>query len=201
MKIIRHKSHSLASRRFTLPTRQHMHHIDMQKLYTGTVVSEVFIQKSCYQAISKFVEESKLQHPVKEVGGFLLGNYVKDNDGIFKTHVELFVPASQVAFSSPTLLDFGTDAMMEWDKAQEQHPELRSVGWFHTHPGHSPYLSAKDMNIHEGFFRQAFQIAMVLDPLTEDWNTGIFCRNLNGEMVQRIPAKAFLLWLELMDDI
>lgn len=46
----------------------------------------------------------------------------------------------------------------------EQYPDLRIVGWYHSHPGFGLFLSNYDLFIHKGFFTAPWQIAFVTDP-------------------------------------
>ena len=39
------------------------------------------------------------------------------------------------------------------------------MGWYHTHPGFGPFLSAHDRFIHENFFAHPRHVALVLDPV------------------------------------
>lgn len=175
-----------------------LHSIWLDRYHVDPTISHIHFQKNCTAEIRQFIEASLSPYPVAEVGGFLLGTRFQEN-GRFQTIVEQFVPCHQVAYNSPILLDFGTAAMLEWDRALEKHPHLESVGWVHTHPGHSPYLSATDLNLHEGFFTRPFQFALVIDPLTEAWDTGLFCRTKENKMIQKMRDQHFFSWLDLQN--
>lgn len=150
---------------------------DMQTYFEDTSIAKVYIHPKVVEDITNWSTESLNTQPVKEVGGFLLGNY-KEEEKI-ETFVQHFVPATTIEFNSPSLLNFGAAALQLLDQAMQEHPQLQLVGWFHTHPGHTPYLSHTDMNIQEGFFRESYHIAIVLDSLTENFDTGIFTRKNN----------------------
>jgi proteasome lid subunit RPN8/RPN11 len=47
---------------------------------------------------------------------------------------------------------------------EERHPNKEVVGWYHTHPGLDIFLSEWDLMIHRNFFRQEWQVALVVDP-------------------------------------
>lgn len=40
---------------------------------------------------------------------------------------------------------------------------LEIVGWYHSHPRSSAYLSERDLFIHKSFFPSSFQVAQVVD--------------------------------------
>ncbi|MBK9013914.1 MAG: hypothetical protein IPM82_07420 [Saprospiraceae bacterium] len=69
------------------------------------------------------------------------------------------------------------------------------LGWFHTHPGHTPYLSDIDLKkTHELFYTRPFQVAIVLDTLTENFDTGIFSRKKSGQVNNKADFKHWVAW-------
>lgn len=106
-----------------------------------------------------------------EVCGVLVGNGYQDTDGAF-VYVEASIRGehagnqlAQVTFTSET-----------WCHIQEvmdrEHSGQRIVGWYHTHPGFGIFLSPMDLFIHENFFGDPEQLALVYDPLGGD--EGVF---------------------------
>src|SRR6185436_11054025 len=49
---------------------------------------------------------------------------------------------------------------------EREHPKLRIVGWYHTHPGFGVEFSEMDVFIQRNFFSGPTQIALVTDPTT-----------------------------------
>jgi proteasome lid subunit RPN8/RPN11 len=109
--------------------------------------------------------------PNIEICGVLVGDVFRDNTGSF-LHVETVVEgtashgsAGQVTFTQET-----------WQHIQsqmdEQYPDQRIVGWYHTHPGHGIFLSEMDLFIHQSFFNLPWQTAFVYDPQRHE--EGIF---------------------------
>jgi proteasome lid subunit RPN8/RPN11 len=47
-------------------------------------------------------------------------------------------------------------------------PELEMVGWYHTHPGWSVFLSGMDLFICDHFFNRSLDVALVIDPCEGD---------------------------------
>lgn len=59
----------------------------------------------------------------------------------------------------------------------EQYPEKRIVGWYHSHPGFGVFLSEHDLFIHTNFFPGQDQVAWVYDPHSDEegcfvWRAG-----------------------------
>jgi proteasome lid subunit RPN8/RPN11 len=98
-----------------------------------------------------------------EVGGFLIGRpYVWEG----RTYVEILeaLPA-EITSSSAAHLTISPDT---WARAQtvirDKYAEMYIVGWYHTHPRMSVFLSGHDLTIHEGFFQESWHVSLVLEP-------------------------------------
>ena len=48
------------------------------------------------------------------------------------------------------------------------HPDLEMVGWYHTHPGWTVFLSPMDLFIGNNFFNRSLDVALVIDPCNDD---------------------------------
>jgi proteasome lid subunit RPN8/RPN11 len=101
--------------------------------------------------------------PDIEVCGVLVGNVYQDAMGPF-----VFVEASirgnfsagknaQVTFTAKTWAHIQ-------DVMDQQYPDMRILGWYHTHPGHGIFLSDMDLFIHKNFFSLPWHLAFVFDP-------------------------------------
>lgn len=42
------------------------------------------------------------------------------------------------------------------------------VGWYHSHPGHTCFLSRTDLDTQRSMFSQSYHVALVVDPLNEE---------------------------------
>jgi len=106
-----------------------------------------------------------------EVCGVLVGDVYHDDAGPFML-VE-HVIEGQSAAGSIGQVTFTADT---WQHVQvlmdKQYPDLRIVGWYHTHPGHGVFLSEMDVFVHESFFGMPWQVALVYDPRSGE--EGIF---------------------------
>ena len=102
--------------------------------------------------------------PDVEVCGVLVGYVGEDSAGKF-VHVLAAIRGEQareqgshVTFTHETWNHIHS----EMDRA---YTSLEIVGWYHTHPGFGVFLSDMDAFIHQNFFGQPHQIALVYDPL------------------------------------
>jgi proteasome lid subunit RPN8/RPN11 len=100
----------------------------------------------------------------KELGGVLLGGVNIDvNGNKFITISNLVI--AQHTDASVSRLTFTHDT---WEyinnKIDDEYSDKIIVGWFHSHPGHSVFLSDYDVFIQENFFDADFMTAYVFDP-------------------------------------
>ena len=99
----------------------------------------------------------------REVGGFLVG---KPYEWHGKKYVEIIdsVPAEATSSSAVHLTISPNTWLQAQNLLREKFPDMYIVGWYHTHPHMALFLSSQDMAIHEGFFREDWHVALVLDP-------------------------------------
>ena len=113
----------------------------------------------------------------KEVAGILLGTTSSDNQAIKVSHIAV----ARDEDSSPVHFKFTYSV---WDDLIDQiermsrkaGEELLLLGWYHTHPNMSVFLSRYDLRTHRDFHRP-YQFALVLAPRrgTRDTSVGFFC--------------------------
>ena len=100
----------------------------------------------------------------KEIGGVMMGECGRDEKGLFVEVLDA-IPADHVEHSSAQIT-FTHNSWPDIDRKQaEQCPDLKRVGWYHTHPGFGVFLSHMDVFIHKHFFNQPGNIAYVYDPV------------------------------------
>jgi proteasome lid subunit RPN8/RPN11 len=112
-----------------------------------------------------------LEYPALESGGILVGRRCHDERGDY-LRVEGAVPA-RLAQRTAVSLTFTHEAWTQMHAERlERCPELQVVGWFHTHPDLSVFLSGADLFLHRSLFAQASDVAVVLDLPSRQW--GVF---------------------------
>lgn len=113
-----------------------------------------------------------------ELGGVFVGDYFEDSDGEMCVIIEDIIIAEFVK-ASLTHLTFTSETWQEINKTiEEKHRGKKITGWFHSHPGHSVFMSGYDKFIQENFFNQSFMTAYVYDPVRNE--RGFFC-NKDGK--------------------
>jgi proteasome lid subunit RPN8/RPN11 len=93
-----------------------------------------------------------------EICGVLVGHVMRDDEGEF-VHVLAIIRGEAATFTQETWNQIHTTL-------EKDHPGMRIVGWYHTHPGFGVTFSDMDLFIQKHFFPLPTQIALVTDPLS-----------------------------------
>ncbi|MGI6294812.1 MAG: hypothetical protein ACOX3G_01870 [Armatimonadota bacterium] len=136
---------------------------------------EVYIDRGAIEAAWEHV----LTNRRTELGGVLIGHCAEDK-GLF-THV---IKSLDARYTETTVgsLTFTHDTWKDIsERMDSQYPDAKIVGWYHSHPGHGIFMSGRDKFIHNNFFRNNWQCALVLDPIHND--EGLF-QLVNGQIVR-----------------
>lgn len=117
-----------------------------------------------HQRAMRFMTTHAIGNGNREVGGLLLGQINRTNDGLV---YPVITHAIQARFATEARghLTFTHRTWLDLIRQREEHyPDREVVGWYHTHPGLDIFLSEWDLMIHRHFFRQPWQVALVIDP-------------------------------------
>lgn len=120
----------------------------------------IYISQAVYKQIHKFTRNKT----TNESGGMLVGTTIEE---FGKTNIVIsgFVEA-KFCEATPTTLTF-THETWEYvhQEMEKKHPGKKILGWIHTHPDFGIFLSEYDRFIHQNFFKEAYQVAYVVDPI------------------------------------
>lgn len=161
------------------------------------LVRKVWIQNSTVEELSNFVELSLKTEPVNEVGGFFLGRVVK-KDGHFWLMIDRFEANMRPHISEPGRLMFSPEFLTHIDNLLESNSQ-ELLGWIHTHPGHTAYLSNMDVNLQNTIFPLAHQVALVIDCLTEKWEYALLGRNVDNAVETKPIRKHY--WKDILSHL
>lgn len=79
-------------------------------------------------------------------------------------------------------------------QAPVEFPGLVPVGWYHSHTRSEIFLSEADLRIHDRFFREPWQVALVLKPhMMQPTRAGFFFREANGAIHSEAAYQEFLI--------
>lgn len=122
--------------------------------------------------VHKEIEAFAAANRNRECAGLLLGTVEAEGHSRI-IHITAAAPA-EGAVGTRASVSISLAAWESMLKARDLgHPELRVLGWFHTHAGWGVFMSDSDVFIHRHFFPHPNMVAYVLDPTTG--RDGFFC--------------------------
>ncbi len=131
------------------------------------------------ESVMEEVRRHGSKNTSREQGGVLVGTVASSRDKVYVT-VEGSIPAPH-ARADRTSVTFTHESWAEINQVKDaEHSNQDIVGWYHTHPGFGVFLSDYDTFIHRNFFPAPWQVAFVLDPLSQQ--SGLFVWK-EGEIV------------------
>ncbi len=141
---------------------------------------QVFVTQAAYERICAHAQTDM----DNEVGGWLAGRWCRDAETKVEfVVVEALLPAQQVR-SGSTFLTFTHDSQVAMLAAlEERYAKKGVVGWYHTHPRMSVFLSGYDVWLHNHFFPQPWQVALVVEP--HSGTGGFFIRDKDNQLDPR----------------
>lgn len=125
--------------------------------------------------VMRDMEAHAISNTRVELGGVMLGKQLVDQNGVPYVVVTDSLRAEHYEATKGSF-KFTHDTWSQITRQREAfHPDLEMVGWYHTHPGWSVFLSGMDLFICNNFFNRPLDVALVIDPCEQDrgwfqWN-------------------------------
>lgn len=127
--------------------------------------SEAPIPVFMHQQVNRYVTRHATSNGDREVGGLLLGEVFLEPEDRVIYPVITHALAARYATEARGHLTFTHATWLDLTRQREDYyPDKRVLGWYHTHPGLDIFLSEMDLFIHRNFFRDPWQVALVIDP-------------------------------------
>lgn len=137
----------------------------------------VFIMETALRDVNAHAAEE----PQYEIGGILVGSVTEGERPVVL--VEAAIRGEKMAHARGSVT-FTHETWNEINAVKDsQYPDLKIVGWYHSHPGFGLFLSGHDLFIHKNFFSAPWQIAVVADPLAKSWG----CFTWQGQDLAQDP--------------
>ncbi len=130
------------------------------KVRPAAQLRQLRIDRTVADAIDAHVrEDTTVEH-----GGVLVGSAAEVSGALTITAAI----RAEGAISQAASLTFTHETWTHVNQVLDsEYPELKIVGWYHSHPGYSVFLSEYDTFIQENFFSAPWQVAYVVDPLID----------------------------------
>jgi len=119
-----------------------------------------------------------------EVGGWMAGKYCRDSlHGTPFIVVDTILPAVYTEQGAAHLTFTGDTQVALHNHLEEYFPRKVFLGWYHTHPRMGVFFSHWDAWLHQNFFPENWQVALVIEP--HHSVGGFFIRQPDGSLDQR----------------
>jgi len=128
---------------------------------------EVYLVEDAEKKMREHAEKDALKR--LEVMGFLLGE-VRSWKG--KLYVVIRSVGTTELRSSSSKVRFDPDAFPKlFHQLDDSGFDYILVGWYHSHPGHTCFLSKTDLDTQRAMFDQPYHCAIVIDPINREIRT------------------------------
>jgi len=119
-----------------------------------------------------------------EVGGWMAGKYCRDSlHGNLFIVIDTILPAIHTEQGAAHLTFTGDTQVALHNHLDEHFPDKVFLGWYHTHPRMGVFFSHWDAWLHQNFFPEPWQVALVIEPHKSIG--GFFIRQEDGSLDQR----------------
>lgn len=99
----------------------------------------------------------------RELGGFLVGRPYRWQGQVY-IEIVAAIRGEETVSSAVHLTISPNTWLRAQSRIRSEFPDYYIVGWYHTHPHMGVFFSPMDIGIHEGFFREPWHIALVVEP-------------------------------------
>ena len=133
------------------------------------LVFPVYIQVQVLEEIKSLSSSSDL-----EIFGYLVGNVYKWKESTYviiksQLYIEDAVHSDKYSTSQIEGMAGKYEIAFQNLKKNSPNEELRIVGWWHSHPDFGCFLSSTDLQTQKYFFPESYQVALVVDPIREEF--------------------------------
>ncbi len=119
-----------------------------------------------------------------EVGGWMAGKFCRDSlHGTPFLVIDTILPAIYTKHGAAHLTFTGDTQIALHNHLEEHFPNKVFLGWYHTHPRMGIFFSNWDVWLHQNFFPENWQVALVIEPHSS--TGGFFIPQEDGSLDQR----------------
>lgn len=151
----------------------------------------IFMSQYAYREVNAHAESE----PDLEIGGMLIGQALLTLEKVMFVIIERALEARHVQ-QSATHVTFTSETLTDvHNRLDEEYPGRQILGWYHSHPALTVFLSSMDVWLHSHFFQQPWHVALVIDPYVN--HGGFFYRA--GGAVDYVHPKHYTGFYELIE--
>jgi len=165
-----------------------------------SAVGIVHYNSSAIKSVYQLLNGALLERNGADFGGYLFGNQYK-LPGAGSGRSELFIEKAchSKYLRSSISNDIGAraDLVDELDELVKQNKKYRLIGWFSSSIGNSMEIPEGLMKIHRSFFKEKWQLGILINPGSDVFQGASFLRRKSGYLDPMPDPSAFLKWEEL----
>jgi len=141
---------------------------------------DLFISRKAFKKMMKHCKEYRDEQ--LEVMGFMVGYLYKWENGDYTVVEDVVTSDLDTTEISVNFANF--EALFEkLDKFEKLGKDYILVGWYHSHPGHTSFMSPTDVETQKRMFNKPYHSAVVIDPI----NIEMKAFALKGDEVKEKP--------------
>ncbi|MFW9818686.1 MAG: Mov34/MPN/PAD-1 family protein [Candidatus Thorarchaeota archaeon] len=132
-------------------------------------VFPIYIYEDTIEEIKSFCKNSE-----EEIFGYLIGSILKWKERMYIVIEDsIFLIGAVYSDKTYTSQIEGTAGLYQKKfqriKKKKNNENLRIIGWWHSHPNLGCFLSSTDLLTQKYFFPKEYQVALVLDPIQNEF--------------------------------
>lgn len=120
-----------------------------------------------YDAFREAYKHAKENVPY-EIGGFIMGYLGKWNNSYYLMIKKIVPVKSNSTYVTVEFLSSDVGETIGAINKIKREDGYYIVGWYHSHPGYTCKPSRLDLKSHITYFREPYQVGLIIDPINDD---------------------------------
>ncbi len=174
--------------------------VSYEETIPESVVGKIHYHTSSIKFVYHLVQGALLERKGGDFGGYLFGNQYKlSGKGTAKNEIFIEKACDSKYLRSSINNDISARAELidELDELVRQNKKYRLIGWFTFSADNSMEIPEGLMKIHRSFFKEKWQIGILLNPGSDVLQGAGFLRRKSGYLDPMPDPAAFVKWDEL----
>ncbi|MCX6224586.1 MAG: hypothetical protein NTV01_07530, partial [Bacteroidia bacterium] len=174
--------------------------VNYQETIPESVVGKVHYHNSSIKSVYQLVHAALLERKGGDFGGYFFGNQYKlSGKGAVKSEIfiEKVCDSKYLRSSISNDISARADLIEELDELVSQNRKYRLIGWFTSSTDNSLEIPEGLMKIHRSFFKEKWQIGILLNPGSDVLQGAGFLRRKSGYLDPMPDPASFVKWDEL----
>ncbi|MDD4646399.1 MAG: hypothetical protein PHY99_10475, partial [Bacteroidales bacterium] len=174
--------------------------VDYQDTIPESMVGMIHYHPASVKTVYHLAHSVLSDRNASDFGGYLFGNQYKlHGKGAFKS--ELFIEkaceSKYLRSTIPNDIAARADLLDELDELVRQNNKYRLIGWFTSCADQSMEIPEGLMKIHRTFFKEKWQIGILLNPDSDVLQSASYLRRKSGYLDPMPDPAAFIKWEDL----